>query len=187
MQTKQEAALLRGAVSFHRILEYNKNYKPKVLLMTDKDGSGYIGTERRDLSSGRRASDTCSQHCFLVQQWEEQKTLHKEDARIFDKKLKGSAPLWAVLVLIGLVATSVVYTFQTSNGIRLVFNEKITKSNSEITTAVNGMATEMAIISLKQQQVIRLLEKHIDKLGAFPGQGIGAGEKWHFKNDNPNK
>ena len=146
---------------------------------------GYDGVERRRSEAGRRSGDTCSQHCILVKQWEDQKLQHKEDTKEMTDRLKASAPLWSVIILCGLIVSSVVYTFKTSNEIQVTFSDRMTEQTSEVKNAVSKLSTEMAIFSLKQQQVIRILERHIDTFGPVPGPGIGAGER--INNGNRNK
>lgn len=156
------------STSMHWIAELIMNTpKPKGLLMMTDD---YLGTERRTGSSGRRSGDTCSQHCILVKQWEDQKAQHKEDQKDTEAKLKTAAPLWAVIILCGLVASSIAYTFKTSAEIQEKITDKMILANNAVTISLSKIQTDMAIFETRQKQIMGLLERHISRFENFNGQ-----------------
>lgn len=119
--------------------------------------------ERRTEQGGRRETDYCSQHCFVVKQYEELKAVHKEDKKSSDERLKAAAPLWSVLVLITIVAGSVAYTFQTSASISREIAEKMGAANSSIQSSLYDIKKDLEVAKSRQSDIKVLLEKHIQK------------------------
>ena len=131
----------------------------------------YKGIERRMEEGGRRISDTCSQHCVLVRQWEDKiseiKLSHaisrKEDQKESEDRLKGAAPLWSVLVLITLVAGSLAYTFNTTAKLQTDIVEKMGASNSAIQATLYEIKKDLEVGKQRQENIKELLQDHINK------------------------
>jgi hypothetical protein len=168
METEKSQSKPILSTSTNWIAELIRNPpKPKGLIMIPGD---YNGTERRTGASGRRSGDTCSQHCILVKQWEDQKLQHKEDQKDTEDRLKSAAPLWAVIILCGLVASSIAYTFKTSAEIQEKISEKMWLANNAVTVSLTKIQTDLAIFETRQRQVMSLLERHISKFETVNGQ-----------------
>lgn len=135
----------------------------KAFIMNDK----YSGIDRRDRDSGRRSSDTCALHCEIIRKFEEKilelKSDHKEDQKETNDKLRGSAPLWAVLVLITLVAGSVAYTFQTSASLHRDVAERMGTANASIQSSLYEIKKDLEIAKSRQADIKSLIEEHIKK------------------------
>jgi len=144
--------------------EPNVSKVKKAIIMSDR----YNGVDRRINESGRRTGDTCSQHCALVRQWEEKiselKNDHKDDQKETNARLKGSAPLWTVLVLITLVAGSVAYTFQTSANMHRDMADRMGTSNAAIQLSLFEIKKDLEIAKSRQADIRVLIEKHMSKL-----------------------
>jgi hypothetical protein len=125
--------------------------------------------ERRNMATGRRETDQCSQHCFYVKELEELKAAHKEDQKETENKMKGAAPLWSVLVLITLVAGSVAYTFKTSAVLSKDLAERVGSSNAMIQTSLYEIKKDLEIAKAKQSDIKVLLERHIQKYESING------------------
>jgi type IV secretory pathway TrbF-like protein len=130
------------------------------------------GTERRNMSNGRRETDQCAEHCIIVKQWD-------DHIRMAETK----APFWALKILIGMVVVSSVFTFTMWAQLSEKFNEKITESNKEIArqitdsikdisekitinnqtnqTTLIKIQTDLAVAQSRQADIKQLIEKHM--------------------------
>lgn len=112
-------------------------------------------------NGGRRETDHCAEHCILVDKWNEH-----------IKTSENKAPLWSVMVLIGLVVSTLGFSYFSGSTIMNKLSEKMEVSNKEIfkTLTVSNQTiqstlikiqTDLAVAQSRQHDMKRLIEKHM--------------------------
>ena len=129
-------------------------------MTANSKNSGWDGEERRKLTGGRREFDQCLEHCVFVKQWEDLRAMVKENTDKSERKLASAAPLWSVLVLIGLIVGSVAYTFRESAAVRADFADKIVIANTEIRASLQQIQIDLAVFQNNQSQILKKIEGH---------------------------
>lgn len=149
--------------------------------MTAKRAETWPEVDRRKMENGRRSTDKCAEHCILVKQWDEH--IHSSEKK---------APLWVVLVLIGMVLSSSIFNVVSSGIMKdkfwskieadnkqmaekisessQIMAEKISVNNQIIQSALIKIQTDLAVAQSRQADIKNLIEKHMSNQSGVYGK-----------------
>jgi hypothetical protein len=89
-------------------------------------------------------TDQCSEHCYL-----------KREVIALEAKVARTAPLWSLLVLIGILIATAVFSFTESSKVRSELHGRITVANDQISDKLNKISTTLTEVRTKQEIILK--------------------------------
>ena len=90
----------------------------------------------------------CAEHCYL-----------KKDIADLEEKMKKSAPLWSLVLLIGIMLSTASYSFIEISKVRAELHARITESNNRVVTSLSNISNTLSEVKARQE----LLLKHLNE------------------------
>jgi hypothetical protein len=89
----------------------------------------------------------CAEHCYL-----------KKDVKQLEDKVKKSAPLWSLILLIGLMVSTASYSFLEISKVRAELHARITQSNTQVVDKLGSLSNTMSEMRARQEIILKHIQ-----------------------------
>lgn len=89
----------------------------------------------------------CAEHCYL-----------KRDLVALEEKVRKSAPLWSLILLIGLMVSTASYSFLEISKVRAELHTRITQSNTQVVDKLGQLSNTISEMRAKQEIILKHIQ-----------------------------
>jgi len=86
----------------------------------------------------------CAEHCYL-----------KKDVSELEERVKKSAPLWSLILLIGIMISTATYSFLEIGKVRSELHARITQSNEMVVSRLGAIGNTLSEVKARQEIILQ--------------------------------